>query len=248
MPEIRVEQREEVAVVMLARPPVNAMTAEFCADIADAIEAAARDSGTAALVLAGEGRCFSAGVDLKTVIGYDRAAQDRMLHALNRLFGAAYACPLPLIAAVHGHAIAGGLILALACDHRIGPSAGGQFGLTEIRVAVPYPVAAIEIVRAELAEAARRLVLFGRTIGPQEALALKIFDELQPPETVLARALDLAHEAATLPRQAFARIKGQLRQDALERIAQALAEGDPLAGAWLSEEAQTAAAAMLARR
>lgn len=246
MSEIRVEQRDAVAVVALARPPVNALTAEFCEDIADALEEAVRDSGTAAVVLAGEGRCFSAGVDLKTVIGYDRAGQDRMLQALNRLFGAAYACPLPLIAAVHGHAIAGGLILALACDHRIGPSAGGQFGLTEVRVAVPYPVAAIEIVRAELAEAARRLVLFGRNVGPQEALALKLFDELQPPEMVLARALAVAGEAA-LPRQAFARIKRQLRHDALERIERALTEGDPLAGAWLSEEAQTAAAAMLAR-
>jgi len=103
------------------------------------------------------------------------------------------------------------------------------------------------IVRAELPDAARRLVLFGRNVGPQEALALRIFDELQPPEVVLARALAVAEEAA-LPRQAFVRIKGQLRGPALARIALALAEGDPLAGAWLSEEAQTAAAAMLARR
>lgn len=246
MPDIRVEQRDKVAVVSLARPPVNAMTAEFCEEIADALEQAAGRPGTAAVVLAGEGRCFSAGVDLKTLISYDRAAQDRMLDALNRLFGIAYACPLPLIAAVHGHAIAGGLILALACDHRIGPSAGGQFGLTEVRVAVPYPVAAIEIVRAELPDAARRMVLFGRNVGPQEALALRIFDELQPPEAVLARALAYAGEAA-LPRQAFARIKGQLRGQALAQIARALAEGDPLVGAWISEEAQTAAAAMLAR-
>jgi enoyl-CoA hydratase len=86
--------------------------------------------------------------------------------------------PIPTVAAVNGHAIAGGLVLMLACDWRLAVDREALFGLTEIRAGVPYPAAAHAVVQAELAPAAaRELVLAGKNHGTERALALGIVDE-----------------------------------------------------------------------
>ena len=72
-----------------------------------------------------------------------------MVHGINRLFGGWYGFPRPLVCAVNGHAIAGGLILALCGDHRIGATQG-KLGVTELRAGIPYPAAAMLVVKAEL--------------------------------------------------------------------------------------------------
>ena len=98
-----------------------------------------------------EGKSFCAGLDLKNVPFFGDADQKRLLNALNRAFCSVYSCPFPVIGAVNGHAIAGGLVLALACDWRIGADRSLLAGLTEVLVGIPYPVAAIEIARQETA-------------------------------------------------------------------------------------------------
>lgn len=243
-----VDVHEGVAILRLRKPPVNALDIPFCDAISDPLAALASDAGVRAVVLTGSGNTFSAGVDLKVVTRYGRKDQDAMLAALNRLFLTAYSLPIPLIGAINGHAIAGGLVLALACDHRIGPASEGQFGLTEVRAGVPYPVAALEVVRGELGPAAARcLVLRGRNGGPQDALDWGALDELQPLGQVLDRALSVAAEQARLPRIGFARVKLQLRREAIARSQAALAGSEPLSGSWLSEETLSAAAGILAR-
>ena len=91
------------------------------------------------LVLTGQGKSFCAGVDLKALPGFDEAHQRRMVDALNRAFYAVYSCPVPVVGAINGHAIAGGLVLALCCDWRIAANAPLLAGLAEVRVGVPFP-------------------------------------------------------------------------------------------------------------
>src|SRR5262245_27269469 len=149
-----------IAVVTLSNPPVNAMDAPLLEELTGLFEGLAAETAVRAAVITGQGRAFSAGLNLKTVPDLDRLGQRRLIDALNDCFGTLYAWPKPLIAAVNGHAIAGGLILALCADWRVVADVPMQASLAEVKVGVTYPVGPIEVARGELApSAARRLIL-----------------------------------------------------------------------------------------
>lgn len=236
-----------IAIVTLARPPMNAMDAGSLEEMAALFEGLEADRAVRAAVITGAGRAFSAGLDLKTVPDLDRAGRRRLVDALNACFGTLYAWPKPLIAAVNGHAIAGGLILALCADWRMVADVPLQAALAEVRVGVTYPVAALDVARSELSPAAaRRLILLGETLDAADAEALAVFDERVPPRELLERAVARALRDATLPPQAFATIKRELRAPALARIAAARTGcAEPRLKAWLGEEMRQASAMAL---
>jgi enoyl-CoA hydratase len=243
---IDVSVEEGIVLVSMRRPPANAIDIPFLNELAGTLSAIERRSDISAVVLTGAGRVFSAGLDLKQVPNYDRAQQNELLRLLNEVFHQLYALRFPTVAAINGHAIAGGLILALACDLRVAVDTNALFGLTEVRVGVPFPVAAMAIVRGELAPAAaRELVLAGKNHGPARALALGIVDELLPADRVLARSIALARHLAAAPSHSYRTIKHQLRRAALAAMSHATAEGDPLHDDWIGDETKAAAARML---
>jgi len=246
---IRVESTDGIALVRFERPPANAIELES-ATLLEATLARLEAEDTHAIVLTGQGEFFSAGLDLKVVPTYGPDQQRAMVMAINRLVGRLYGLGLPTVAAVNGHAIAGGLVVVLACDVRIGRRGAYRLGLTETRAAVPYPAAAMTVVTTELSPAVtRRAVLLARNGTPEDAAADGILDELENGDAVLSRALDVARELAALPRSAYASIKRQLRAPALDRIAEVLATGtDPLLEAWLGPDTASAAAGVLRRR
>jgi enoyl-CoA hydratase len=123
-----------IAVVTLANPPINAMDAALLEKLANLFEGLAADRAVRAAVIAADGPAFSAGLNLKTVPSLDRLGQRRLVDALNDSFGTLYAWPKPLVAAVNGHAIAGGL----CADWRIVADVPMQIGLAEVRVGVTY--------------------------------------------------------------------------------------------------------------
>ena len=137
---ISIESRDGIAVVRIDRPPANAMSPELLEEGAAVLDTLARDEPRA-VVLTGRPGFFSAGADLKLIPTLDASGQRRMVEGINRIFGAWYGFPRPVVAAVNGHAIAGGMVLALCADHRVG-STEGRYGLTEVAVDVPYPAAA----------------------------------------------------------------------------------------------------------
>lgn len=236
-----------IAVVTLANPPINAMDAALLEKLANLFEGLAADRAVRAAVIVADGPAFCVGLNLKATPGLDRLGQRRLVDALNHCFGTLYAWPKPLVAAVNGHAIAGGLILALCADWRIVADVPLQISLAEVRAGVTYPVAPLAIARRELApSAARRLILLGETIDAALAEALAIMDERVPAEVLLARAIAQAERHATLPPQAFATTKRELRAAELERIDAARAgHGEPRLAAWLGEEMRCASSAVL---
>jgi enoyl-CoA hydratase len=242
---IRTEMDGDIAVVTLDRPPMNALDAPFCDAITETFEAVIGGSDARAVVLTGAGKAFSAGVDLQIVPDLDTPAQDVLLDAINRMVLTLYGAPLPVVGAVNGHAIAGGIVLALCCDHRVaGP--GGRHGLTEVAVGVRFPAGTREVVLAELSTAAvRRLVLGADLLDANEARALGIYDEIA--DDPLERALEVARARAGHPRSMYAEIKTAVRRETLERIAAASGGGEPLKGSWLSAEMREMARARLAR-
>jgi enoyl-CoA hydratase len=247
---IHIEAIGRTTVLKLDRPPANAIDLDLAEAFENTLATIEERDAIGALVITGVGRCFSGGLDLKALPTYDRARQQAMVMAVNRMFGRLYGLPLPTIAAVNGHAIAGGVILTLACDYRIGAQEDYKLGLAEARVGVVFPVAAMAIVRSELAPStARKMVLTARNYNPQEALEMGVLDELQSPDRLLARAMEVATEMAALPRSSYRRIKRGLRAQALASIDDAISNrNEPMLDSWLSDETRTASAEALKRK
>src|SRR3954452_24317345 len=175
---VTVETHGEVALVRVDRPPANALDLELLAEGSAAV-AELRQAEPGAVVLTGREGFFSAGVDLKAVPTLDREGQRGMVDGINRLFLGWYSFPRPVVCAVNGHAIAGGLILALCGDHRVGTSVG-KLGLTELRAGIGYPAAAMAIVQAERPPPQVRPLALGaeRVDAGPRALELGLVDEL----------------------------------------------------------------------
>jgi enoyl-CoA hydratase len=220
-----------VAIVLVDRPPANAMNVDLLGDLVGAIEDVAADP-PAAVVLAGRPGFFSAGADLKAVPSYGPDEQRAMVDGINRMALGVYALPCPVVGAITGHAIAGGLVLAVCTDLRVA-SAAGRYGLTEVKVGVPYPQAAIGVVQAELAPPALRLLAFGNALHDAATCQrLGVFDEVVEPDEVLPRAQAIARELAAMPADVYARTKTDLRGAAIERMRTAAAD-DPLLARWV---------------
>jgi len=244
MPEqLAIETVDEICVVRMQRPPANALALDLLAEGAELMERL-RDDPPAAVVLTGSGKFFSGGVDLKVAPKLTEPEQREMVAGINRLFIDWYGFPRPVVAAVNGHAVAGGAILAICADRRVGAEEA-TYGLTELRVGVPYPAAAIGCVRAELSPAAaRRLVLEAELVDAEAALGYGLVDELLPAGEVLDRSLEIARELAALPTRAYEIVKEQLRGPELEAMRAGAAE-DPMSAGWIADEAAEAARAAI---
>ena len=219
----------EVAVLRLAHGPVNAMDLELCQAAAAQLRALTADPARA-VVLTGAGRAFSAGVDLRRYLEQGEAYVARFLPALSEMFSAAFELPKPMVAAVNGHAIAGGCVLAACADTVFMADGNGRIGVPELKVGVPFPRVALEVLRHAVGDvAARRLVIGADTMRPAAAQAVGLVDEVVPADELLGLALEAARAlVAEIPADSFAVTKGQLRRDAMERTA-----------AWAGEEAES---------
>lgn len=246
----RYEIEDGIAVFYMDRPPVNAVVIELLKEVKEGLERLESDASVRAVVLTGAGPCFSAGLDLKVIPTYNRSQQLDLVNSLNRLLGYLYAFPKPTVAAVNGHAIAGGFFPVIACDWRVCADAGCSLGLTEALMGLTFPLSCMELLWAELTgRVTRRLILTGRVFTPAEELDMGIVDELQPPGVFMERAREVASELGRLPREGYGHLKRQLRQGPLSRIEAVVRKGtDPMMeGSWMGDEAREAAEALLRR-
>jgi enoyl-CoA hydratase len=238
------EDRDDVIVLRIEHGRVGALDVELLTALTEAVTASDR-----ALVITGNGSSFSAGVDLRMILDGGRSYTEELLTGLSRTFRAVFDHPRPTVAALNGHAIAGGCVLALACDLRL--MAGGRIGLAELAVGVPFPTSALEIVRHALGSRAGQVLLGAETADRERALALGMVDELTEPGELLSRAVALAAELAARSPESYRLAKVQLHRAANAAI-EANAAGDTavLAG-WTSEDTRgriEAALAALSRR
>jgi enoyl-CoA hydratase len=232
MSYVTLEERDDGITILSAdRPPANAMDVVLLEELVAAVEQVAA-APPAALVLAGRPGFFSAGADLKAVPNYGPDEQRAAVNGINAMALGFYSLPCPVVGAITGHAIAGGMVLALCTDVRIA-STEGRYGLTEVKVGVPYPQAAIGVVRAELSPHAARLMALGnQLVDAARCVQLGAFDEALAPELVLPTALEAATALAGMPGDVYARTKADLRGDTIERLRDAAAN-DPLLTRWV---------------
>ncbi len=230
---IRAERQEQTAVLIFSRPPANAFNLEFTEEFQARLEELAADVPAGGVVVTGEGKAFSGGVDFKAVPAYTAEQKARMVGHINACMTTLYGLPTATVAAVNGHAIGGAFVLMLACDVRLAADVDARLGLTEVTAGIPYPACPMEVVKAEIEPGYRRhLVLTGEIISPQQAAAHGLVDELVAAPRLLARAIELARERAAA--LSYGRVKQQLKADALARMRAIIrASSDPMLAHWV---------------
>jgi enoyl-CoA hydratase len=215
---IEVGDHDGVTILRMADGKANAMSMEFCELLTARLEQL-NSSPTSAIVITGNGRIFSAGVDLLFLLDGGVPYIRKFLPVLSTMLATVFSCPKPVVAAINGHAIAGGCVLACAADKRLMGREAGRIGVTELLVGVPFPAAAMEIMRCAVTPRYFEDVIFsGATYAPWEAAERGLVHEIVEPDALLARAIACAKTLAALPPSAFTLTKRQTRQPALERL------------------------------
>jgi enoyl-CoA hydratase/carnithine racemase len=196
--------------------------------------------------LTGDGDAFSAGLNLKEVVSLDPPGMARFLETLERMVTALFEYPGPTVAWVNGHAVAGGCIVALACDHRLmTPDRRARIGLNEVPLGLRFPPRTFRMMRHRVpAHTVERVVLEGGLYEPELALRLGLIDELA--DEVTARAY--AARVAGAPKAAYQAAKAALRERVLDVSPEEERRfRDEALPAWTSPELMARLAAVLAR-
>lgn len=207
---VRVEVDRSVAVLAVDRPPVNALDLELVRQVTATVTAVAQHGDVGAVVITGTGSRFVAGADIKMMRELDHSTFAGFISAIQRAFDDLEAVPLPTIAAINGHAMGGGLELALACDLRFAAE-GVRLGLPEVRLGL-LPGAGGTQRLAEIVGKGRALEILytGRSLTPEEGLQLGVINRVVPERTLMRETVDFAAELASGARQAMAEIKASV--------------------------------------
>jgi enoyl-CoA hydratase len=187
----------EVYELVLNGPGKNALGSDVMHAIVDGV----RTAGGRPILITGTADAFSAGLNLKEVAALDRSGMERFLLLLDEVIDALYGYPGPTVAAVNGHAIAGGCVIALACDLRIATTdPRARIGLNEVARGLEFPPKILALARQRIpAHALQRVVLEGALHDPATALGLGLLDEIAADPVARAReclAVLAAHPAA----------------------------------------------------
>jgi enoyl-CoA hydratase len=217
---VRYEKEGAVAIITMDDGKANALGHAMIAAVNAALDRAQAEAR--AVVLAGRPGRFCAGFDLR-VLTSGRDAALPLVEAGGALFLRLYGLGLPVVAACTGHALAGGALLLLVSDARIGTEGAYKLGLNEVAIGIPLPMLVRRLADDRLDP--RRLVeatLLAGVYDPSTAREVGYLDEVVSEAEVRPRALERAHELARLPGRAFAASKASLRSAAIAQIQAAL--------------------------
>jgi enoyl-CoA hydratase len=194
--------------ITLDGPGKNSLSTPMMQSVIDRI-AAHKDEP---LLLVGNGDAFCAGLNLKEVASLDEASMHTFVLLVERMMVALFDHPAPTVACVNGHAIAGGCILALCCDHRVSvDSPSVRIGVNELALGLVFPPKIMRIVKHRVPpRSLHEVVLRSRLVSPQDALRMGLIDELAADPRVIAE--ERIRELASLPRPAYIAAKRALRE------------------------------------
>jgi len=229
-----------VRELQLKRPPANAFSPELIVALKQAVESSVPD-GARALVLSGAAGRFSAGFDVPLLLTLDRPAIAALWREFYALLRALALSPIPVAAAITGHATAGGSVLPIFCDCRIAAQGDWKLGLNEVQVGLALPPVIFAGLRRLVgAHQAERLAVGGGLISPEEAVRIGFVDEVVSLDQVVRRAIEWSRGLLTLPVDAMAATRRRARADLFELFAASFdPELDQVTANWWSPEAQT---------
>jgi len=226
--------------VRLNRPPVNALSYELIVALRQAVESAPSD-GVRALVLSGSAGRFSGGLDVPLLLTYDQTRMATLWRDFYALLQALAGSPIPIAAAITGHAPAGGTVLSIFCDWRVAVEGDFRIGLNEVQVGLPLPPIIFAGLRRLVgAKEAERLAVAGLLISPKEALTAGLVDELAPANEVIDRAIQWCKTLLALPPEAMTTTRRIARGDLIAYFEQNLEpEVQKVIASWWSLETQS---------
>ncbi|KRG68995.1 enoyl-CoA hydratase/isomerase family protein [Pseudoxanthomonas dokdonensis] len=244
----------DIREIRMARAPVNALDTALCRALIHDLDTAIGD-GVRGIVLSGGERIFSAGMDVPHLLshGDNRAA---LLDSWQAFFGVARTLAgsrVPVVAAISGHAPAGGCVLALCCDYRVmarsvDPARPFAIGLNETQVGLVVPEGIQRLMRRVVGNyRAERLLVAGEMVAAERALELGLVDELTEQSNVRARALQWLQQLLALPQQPMLRTRAIAREDLVEALSPQFIELERFVDAWQEPDTQAALQALVAK-
>ncbi len=248
MGEIRVERDERWDWLRLQLGKANAVGPLLLTKLESELErmnVIVPDGPARPLLITGEGSAFSAGLDLPTLLAYDRAQLVAFVRHFHSVFLRLACLQRPTIAVVNGHAVAGGAVLAMACDYRVGVRAlagSGKapvLGVNEVAIGLPFPRSAAAIVEHSLGGPARagEMMLTGQLFGPDDAVRCGILHAVVEASELAAAAEHHAKRFAVAGASAAAAVKADLRRS-LATLAAEDADDSAFIDAWFSSDTQ----------
>lgn len=240
--------------IRLARPPVNALNTELCRALIAAVDAAHADDAHG-IVLSGSERVFSGGLDVPQLMshGDDRGQLTDSWHAFFGIARTLAESRIPVVAALTGHAPAGGCVLALCCDYRImarSPDSARPYaiGLNETQVGLVAPEGIQRLMRRVVgAHRAERLLVAGEMVAAEHALEIGLVDELADGDAVVARAIAWLENLLRLPRQPMQQTRAIARADIHQALHADNIQLERFVEAWYGPDTQAALQALVAR-
>jgi 3,2-trans-enoyl-CoA isomerase len=214
-----IHSQDGITTLTLTRGKVNAMNEEMVDHLIETVQKLGKDADTRAVVLTGQGSFFSFGLDVPELYNYSPADFTRFLTKFTDMYLRLFEFPKPLLAAINGHAVAGGFMISIPCDYRIMTTGKARISLNEITFGSSVFAGSIEILKCVTGHRnAELFALAGKMYSAEEAKALGLVDEVTPPESVLPRAQSLAAEMAARDAVAYTAIKELLRGPVIDEI------------------------------
>lgn len=218
MAGVRIERKDELAVLRMDKARGNAIDEPFTAELGEACRALDADDSVRGVLLASANpKLFSPGLDLVTLVEYDRPAMERFMLLFADTLQALYGLGKPMVAAVSGHAVAGGCILAMTADFRVLKRGAVQIGLNEVKVGVPLPWSVSVLLRATVPPTSlSQIALLGRNFADDDALVVGLADQLADPDLFEDFCVARLREFAEKDPVALTRTKRWLRAGPLQ--------------------------------
>jgi enoyl-CoA hydratase/carnithine racemase len=200
-----------IAVLALASDKVNALDRQVLDEITAFIDLCEQDPDIGALVVTGQGKFFSAGLNVNEILANEADYGGVILNALGQALVRLLRCPLPTVAAVNGAAIAGGCLLACACDRRL-IGAEARMGVTELKVGVAFPVLTVELLKYVCGSHAEQVMFDAGLFDAEQACRYGLAHEQRPEAELVNAAVAAAEQLASLDARAYALAKATARR------------------------------------
>ncbi len=219
MEYVQLSVDDGIATVAINRPKVNAINEQVVSELRDAFGGLAQDKAIKAVILTGKGSFFSFGFDIPGFMEYSKEEFHRFVANFSDLVRCIFTYPKPVIAALNGHTVAGGCILAIACDRRVMITGKAKIALNELTIGATIFTSIAEILKFTVGPRnARELLYSGKMNSAEEALHLGLVDDAQSEEGFADAVLRSARDLAEKDGEAFGSLKMLLRKCALEII------------------------------
>ena len=238
---LKVEITRDVVTVTLSRNKVNAINAAMLQELDRCLDEVERDTAVSAVVLTGQGKFFSFGFDIPELLTYSKQVFRDFLTDFTSFYSRLFLFPKPVVAALNGHTIAGGCILATACDYRVMAEGAGKIALNEVNLGVSFFAGATEMLRYVVGSRnADGILSSGEMYSPEQAAELGLIDEVVPVAEFEGRVGAIADAYAARDARAFAGMRQLLRQPIADRfVKREAASIEAFIDLWYSEPAQT---------